>query len=86
MYQMPDHRDQARADIREVESRVVVDGRGNEWVVREVETPQAWAHAQRCLIFSSSSIVRRIWQYPQGWAQLSSRALLDLVGDTTAHL
>lgn len=86
MYQMPDHRDQGRSENRDVDARVVVDGRGNEWVVREVETPQAWAHGQRCLIFSSSSIVRRIWQYPPGWAQLSSRALLDLVGDTTAQL
>jgi hypothetical protein len=83
MYHMPDHRESARAESREVDSRVIVDGKGNEWVVREVDTPQSWAHGQSCLIFSSSSIVRRIWDYPRGWAQLSSRELLDLVGDVS---
>jgi len=63
---------------REMLSRVVVDAEGSEWVVREVETPQAWARGERCLIFSSSAVVRRVWRYPAGWAGLSSRALLEL--------
>jgi hypothetical protein len=63
---------------RDVSSRVVVDAEGSEWLVREVDTPQAWARGERCLIFSSSAVVRRVWRYPAGWAGLSSRALLEL--------
>lgn len=63
---------------RDVSSRVVVDAEGSEWHVHEVETPQPWARGSRCLIFSSPSIVRRVWRYPAGWARLSSRALLEL--------
>jgi len=77
MYQMPD--DHAQPQEREVQARVLLDGQGNEWSVREVDTPQAWAHAKRCLIFSSPSVVRRIWSYPREWARLTSRELLDLV-------
>ena len=63
---------------RDVSSRVVVDAEGSEWYVHEVETPQPWARGARCLIFSSPSVVRRVWRYPAGWAGLSSRALLEL--------
>ena len=63
---------------REVSSRVVVDAEGSEWIVREVETPQAWARGERCLIFSSSSVVRRVWRYPEAWAGLAPKALLEL--------
>jgi hypothetical protein len=55
MYHMPDSRDRARSDESDAAQRVVVDGQGNEWLVREVDTPQPWAHAKRCLIFSSSA-------------------------------
>jgi hypothetical protein len=78
MYQMPDNREHAERESRDVATRVVMDAHGNEWVVREVETPQAWAHRERCLIFSSPSVVRRLWRYPAAWARLSSRELLDL--------
>jgi hypothetical protein len=72
------HQDRLEQSERDVSSRVVVDAEGSEWLVREVETPQAWARGARCLIFSSSSVVRRVWRYPAGWAGLSSRALLEL--------
>jgi hypothetical protein len=83
MYQMPNNHDRVQRDERDSGTRVVMDAHGNEWTVREVETPQAWAHGTRCLIFSSSAIVRRLWSYPKGWARLSSRELLDLVGDAS---
>jgi hypothetical protein len=67
---------------REALSRIVMDAQGNEWVVHEVDTPQAWAHGNRCLIFSSPAVVRRVWQYPDEWVGLSARELLDLLGDT----
>jgi len=83
MYHMPEHRDRQQTEGRDLEIRVVVDPHGNEWSVREVDTPQPWAHGTRCLIFSSSTIVRRVWSYPSDWSRLSSRELLDLVGDVT---
>ena len=81
MYPMPDYRDRLETDRRDVRTRVVVDGQGNEWAVHEVETPQPWAHGERCLIFSSSSIVRRIWSFPRNWNEMSSAQLLELVGE-----
>jgi hypothetical protein len=78
MVTMPDFQDRLDRNERDVSSRVVMDAEGSEWLVREVDTPQAWAHGARCLIFSSSSVVRRVWRYPSEWARLSSRALLDL--------
>jgi hypothetical protein len=81
MYQMPDSRDRLRSEGSDARTRVVVDGRGNEWQVREVDTPQPWAHAKRCLIFSSSAVVRRLWSYPEKWAGLPSRDLLKLIED-----
>jgi hypothetical protein len=72
------HHDRLERSERDVSSRVVVDAEGSEWIVREVDTPQAWARGSRCLIFSSSSVVRRVWRYPAGWAGLPSRALLEL--------
>jgi hypothetical protein len=83
MHPMAESQDRLDRNERDVSSRIVVDGQGGEWVVREVETPQPWAHAERCLIFSSSSVVRRLWRYPAGWARLSSRELLNLVEDNS---
>ena len=75
---MSEFHDRVDRNEREGSSRVVVDAEGSEWLVREVDTPQAWAHGERCLIFSSSAVVRRVWRYPAEWAGLSSRALLEL--------
>jgi hypothetical protein len=82
MYQMQDNRDHVELGSREIPTRMVVDAQGNEWVIHEVSTPQAWAHGARCLIFSSPAIVRRVWRYPEGWVRLSARDLLELLGDT----
>lgn len=82
MEQMPEDRDRIPRDERDVRTRVVMDGEGTEWVVNEVETPQPWARGARCLIFSSASIVRRVWSYPADWARLSSRELLKLVEES----
>jgi len=72
------HHDRLDRNERDVSSRVLVDAEGSEWHVQEVETPQPWARGERCLIFSSPAVVRRVWRYPAGWAGLSSRALLEL--------
>jgi len=83
MHSMQDNRDHVKRGSREALSRIVMDAQGNEWVVHEVDTPQPWAHGNRCLIFSSPAIVRRVWNYPDSWVRLSSRDLLELLGDTS---
>ena len=83
MHSMQDKRDHVERESREALSRIVMDAQGNEWVVHEVDTPQAWAHGNRCLIFSSPAVVRRVWHYPDQWARLTSGELLNLLGDTS---
>ena len=79
MYSMPDYHHRLDAEVSEAKIRVVVDELGTEWQVREVPTPQPWAHAARCLIFSSSAVVRRLWSFPEGWTRMASRELLGLI-------
>jgi hypothetical protein len=57
---------------------VVVDRMGVEWAVREVDTPQPWARATRCLVLNSRECVRRIWRYPTNWRKLDADALFRL--------
>jgi hypothetical protein len=57
---------------------VVVDRAGVEWTVREVETPQAWARGERCLVLNSRECVRRVWHYPHDWRALDADVLLRL--------
>ena len=83
MHSMQHNRDHVEQGSREAATRMVMDALGNEWIIREVDTPQSWAHGARCLIFSSPAIVRRLWHYPVGWARLSPSDLLALVGDTS---
>jgi hypothetical protein len=83
MHSMQDSRDDAERGSRDVATRMVMDAQGNEWIVREVDTPQSWAHGDRCLIFSSPAIVRRVWRYPESWARLPSPELLLLLDDTS---
>ncbi len=33
----------------------------------------------RCLVFDSDAVVRRIWQYPENWRELSDAALASLI-------
>jgi hypothetical protein len=81
MYQTPDSRDRLTPDANELRTRALVDARGNEWLVREVDTPQPWARAKRYMIFSSSAVVRRLWEFPKDWARLSSGELLALLDE-----
>ena len=57
---------------------VVVDRNGTEWMVREVDTPQAWAKGDHCLVLNSRECVRRVWTYPRNWRSLDADALLQL--------
>ena len=82
MHPMQQNGEQVGQGSREAATRLVMDALGNEWTIREVDTPQPWARGKRCLIFSSPSIVRRVWQYPKGWARLAPSDLLGLLDDT----
>lgn len=57
---------------------VIVDSDGVEWAVQEVDTPQAWARGERCLVLNSRDCVRRVWNYPPDWRRLDADRLLAL--------
>lgn len=59
-------------------SHSVFDRNGTEWLVQELETPQAWARGVRCLILNSRECVRRVWHYPDNWRTLDAEALFAL--------
>lgn len=43
---------------------------------REVDAPAApWARGPRCLLFERDGAIRRVWDYPAGWAELPDAAL-----------
>ena len=49
---------------------------GVEWHVREVDAGSIpGSRSPRCLIFDSEGIVRRVWEYPDAWTELSDDAL-----------
>jgi hypothetical protein len=58
-------------------------GDGMRWRVREVDTTHVpGARAPRCLIFEAEGVVRRVWTYPENWAELNESdlgRLLDVV-------
>jgi hypothetical protein len=57
------------------------------WMVREVDTTRVpGARADRCLIFESDSVVRRVWVFPATWESLGDRDLGALLrGDGLPH-
>ena len=65
--------------------RIYADG--IEWEIYEQDTTRTpGATHSSSLIFSSQDLVRRLWQYPANWLQLSDRALLTLCGDVAREL
>jgi hypothetical protein len=61
----------------ETGSVVFFDGGGRRWQVTEASgaTVPA-ARGPSCLIFASSEAVRRVWDYPDDWRELSAEELL----------
>ena len=43
--------------------------------MREEDCPAPWGRAERCLIFMSEYLVRRVWMVPDDWRSLSAREL-----------
>ena len=60
---------------------------GVRWSVHEASaTRTPGAQAYRCLIFDSEGIVRRLWTFPENWAQLADNEILKLLeAPTPAH-
>jgi hypothetical protein len=62
--------------------RHLVDSHGREWHVYERHsTGDAPRPGRNSLVFDADGIVRRLWQYPSGWAELPDDALLGLMDD-----
>jgi len=65
--------------------RIYADG--IEWEIYEQDTTRTpGATHSSSLIFSSQDLVRRLWQYPANWRQLSDHELLELCGDVAREL
>lgn len=63
--------------------RHLVDALGREWHVYERgnSTQAPTMPGRHSLVFDAEGIVRRLWQYPRGWAELPDDALLGLMED-----
>ncbi len=62
--------------------RHLVDALGREWQVYERGiSAQAPTPGRPSLVFDAEGIVRRLWKYPKGWAELPDDALLGLMED-----
>ena len=49
------------------------------WTVEEIDARHVpGAKADRCLVFSTGSITRRVWNYPTDWMRLSDEDLEEL--------
>jgi hypothetical protein len=63
--------------------RHLVDSLGREWRVYERgNSADAPRPGRNSLVFDADGIVRRLWQYPNGWADLSDDALLGLMDES----
>ena len=59
-----------------------VDASGREWHVYERGgSADSRVAGQSSLVFDTEGLVRRLWQYPPSWADLSDDALLGLMED-----
>ena len=66
------------------DERIIVRGE-REWRIREKNMGTVpGAHASRCLICESDDVVRRIWNYPENWRELSDDELLRLCDRSSA--
>ena len=67
-----------------IRERIIEHG-GKEWRIKEVSAAAVpGAHRPYCLICESDDVVRRIWNYPDNWAELNEDDLLALCGQSAA--
>lgn len=70
----------AQPKLETVAERAIHAADGTRWKVREaraIEIPGAMATT--CLIFDSATVCRRVWWYPDEWAQLPEDDLLAIL-------
>jgi hypothetical protein len=58
--------------------RIISDGHGREWLVREIENQAYDRRDSRSLIFERSDIVRRLRTFPRTWPAMSDDELFVL--------
>ena len=64
--------------------RHITDALGRDWHVYErSEAADAPVPGRQSLVFDTDGIVRRLWQYPPGWQELTDAALLGLMDDAS---
>lgn len=64
----------------EIDGMRDIQGDGIQWHVHEANaTHVPGARRDRCLIFDSDGIVRRVWAYPSDWMKLTDAALWSLI-------
>ena len=69
-----------------LKTRQVRDARGAEWTIREVDsTAHPGSRGPRCLLCEDVGVVRRLWNYPSDWYELSDEELVALCGDRAAR-
>jgi hypothetical protein len=50
------------------------------WSVREVDAETVpGGRGVRCLVFTSSGSIRRVWQYPAAWRRLPDAGMAELL-------
>ena len=65
--------------------RHLIDSLGREWRVYERgSSADAPRPGRNSLVFDTDGIVRRLWQYPNGWAEMPDEALLGLMDESSA--
>ncbi|MCW2573670.1 MAG: hypothetical protein JWO88_3728 [Frankiales bacterium] len=73
-----------RPGLETLARREVRDGNGTRWQIREADARDVpGALGPYCLIFDAEVICRRVWIYPDAWAQLTVISLLGLMDRPT---
>lgn len=68
-----------RSSDRVVARRSYIDADGLTWEVREVAGSDVpGARGRSCLVFESPVVIRRVWDYPDDWRQMTPEDLAQL--------
>lgn len=60
--------------------RLVYAEDGTRWRVREARAHDVpGAEAPSCLIFDAGNVCRRVWRFPEEWAELPDPSLLAIM-------
>lgn len=70
-----------RRHLETIRERNVRSETGTAWRVREAAAHEVpGQEAASCLIFDSGAVVRRrLWHYPERWAELADNVLMHLM-------